>query len=135
MVYVADTNNNAIRQVTPAGVVTTLAGPPAAPSSFGIVGLQDGVGTSARFNAPQGIAVDRLFNLYVADTNNHAIRMVTPGGVVSTIAGRGFAGNSEGRFNTLFNSPTGIAVDPALVLRGRHDTTRSAWTRRQPFGR
>ena len=109
-VYVADTGNNLIRQVTPAGVVTTLAG------GVGLFGFVDGIGSAARFNSPQSIAVDRLFNLYVADTNNHAIRMIAPGGVVTTVGGRGFSGLSDGGRGDSMFSPTGIAVDAARVL-------------------
>ena len=71
-VYVADNENHTVRKVTPAGVVTTLAG--TARSS----GSADGTGAAARFNNPQGVAVDGDGNLYVADNNNHAIRKVTP---------------------------------------------------------
>ena len=63
-VYVADTNNNTIRQITPAGVVTTLAG------QAGAFGSNDGTGSAARFGGPQGIAVDGTGTLYVADTDN-----------------------------------------------------------------
>ena len=73
-VYVADTNNHTIRKVTPAGVVTTLAG------LAGRWGSADGTGSAARFNYPSGVAVDSAGNVYVADTCNHTIRKVTPGG-------------------------------------------------------
>ena len=63
-VYVADSNNNTIRQITPAGVVTTLAG------QAGFFGSNDGTGSAARFGNPQAIAVDDTGTLYVADTNN-----------------------------------------------------------------
>ncbi|MGH7945142.1 MAG: immunoglobulin domain-containing protein [Opitutaceae bacterium] len=68
-VYVADTSNKTIRKITPAGVVTTLAG------LTGSTGSTDGTGIAVRFSDPQGIAVDARGNLYVADTNNHSIRM------------------------------------------------------------
>ncbi len=66
--YVADTDNNAIRQISPAGV-STIAG------LAGVAGSADGVGTAARFNYPSGIAADSAGNLYIADTNNHTIRL------------------------------------------------------------
>jgi len=69
VVYVADSNNNRIRRVTVAGVVTTVAGSSTA-------GLLDGTGTAARFLYPYGITISASGMLYVADRNNHAIRQV-----------------------------------------------------------
>jgi sugar lactone lactonase YvrE len=105
--YVADQANNAIRKVSPAGVVTTLAG------SGELAGSVDGTGASARFSSPQGIAVDGAGNVYVADTGNHTIRMITPAGGVSTLAGTaGTPGSLEGTGAAArFNGPTGVAVD------------------------
>ena len=85
----ADESNNEIRKITPAGVVSTLAGSTTP-------GSADGVGTAARFNSPTDIAVDVAGNLYVADTGNHAIRKVTPEGVVTTLAGTGKPGWRDG---------------------------------------
>ena len=70
-VYVADTYNHTIRKVTPAGVVTTLAG------LAGTYGSVDDTGSAARFNYPWGVAVDDLGNVYVADTSNYTIRKIT----------------------------------------------------------
>ena len=90
-VYVADTGNHTIRKVTPAGVVTTLAG------LAGSSGSADGTGSAARFNYPPGVAVDSAGNVYVADTGNHTIRKVTPAGVVTTLAGlAGSSGSADG---------------------------------------
>ena len=75
--YVADTANNAIRKVTPAGVVTTLAG-------NGAPGFVDGTGAVARFNQPIDIIIDAAGNLYVSDALNNAVRKITPTGAVST---------------------------------------------------
>ncbi|MFZ2650894.1 MAG: hypothetical protein WA210_12410, partial [Burkholderiaceae bacterium] len=80
-VYVADTSNHTMRKITPAGVVSTLAG-----SAF-VSGSADGTGAAARFNSPEGVATDSAGNVYVADTSNHTIRKITPAGVVSTVAG------------------------------------------------
>jgi sugar lactone lactonase YvrE len=80
-VYVADTDNHVIRKVTKSGVVTTLAG------HLGDNGKADGTGSAARFSEPRGVAVDAAGNVYVADTGNGAVRMITPEGVVTTIAG------------------------------------------------
>lgn len=103
--YVADTNNNKIRKITSTGVVTTLAG-------SGNIGATDGSGTAASFNFPRGIAVDSTGNVYVADTNNFKIRKITPTGVVSTFAGSGITGSTDGtNTNASFGTVYGIAVD------------------------
>lgn len=107
--YVADSNNHTIRKITPAGVVTTLAG------AAGVAGSTDGTGAAARFNYPNGIAIDGSGNLYVADTGNQTLRLITPAGVVSTIAGtaltRGSA-NGTGTAATFF-WPMGVTVNSA----------------------
>ncbi len=111
-VYVADSGNSAIRKVTSAGVVTTLAGgiPP---------GFSDGTGSAARFDFMFGIAIGGSGNLYVGDTQNDAIRMVTPAGVVTTVAGdgqnsQGFVNGVNDAGNTIrFYNPSGIALDHA----------------------
>jgi hypothetical protein len=97
-VYVADTGNQTIRKITSSGVVTTLAG------KAGAEGNVDGTGSAARFNSPYGVAVDGAGNVYVADAGNATIREITPGGVVTTIAG--MAGSAAS-----FLFPCGVAVD------------------------
>src|SRR5207247_11284281 len=90
-VYVADSSNNTIRQITPAGVVTTLAG------LAGNPGSADGTGSAARFNYPTGVATDSSGNVYVADAQILTIRKITPAGVVTTLAGlAGRAGRADG---------------------------------------
>lgn len=105
-VYVADTFDCDIRKITPAGVVTTLAG-------TGGSGYADGTGTAAVFNAPQGIAVDTVGNVFVADTYNGVIRKITPAGLVSTIAGAaGAFGSSDGiGVAARFGKPTALVLD------------------------
>jgi sugar lactone lactonase YvrE len=71
-VYVADTGNSLLRKITPAGVVSTLAGQP------GVLGAQNGIGAAATFKQPYGVTVDAAGNLYVADTFGNLIRKVTP---------------------------------------------------------
>ena len=107
--YVTDSQNCTIRKITPAGVVTTFAG------ESGACGSADGTGNAARFSVPQGAAVDSTGNVYVADTFNHTIRKITPGGVVTTLAGlAGNIGSADGTGSAArFNSPRGVAVDSA----------------------
>lgn len=103
-VYVADTYNNRVRKITPAGVVSTLAG-------SGVTGYADGAGAAAKLSYPQGIAVDSSGNIYVVTYDNR-IREITPSGVVSTLAGSGGYGYVDGVGTTAqFNSPFGVAVD------------------------
>ena len=108
-VYVADSDNHTIRKVTPGGVVTTLAG------LAGSSGSADGTGSAARFYDPYGVAVDSAGNVYVADYRNHTIRKVTPGGVVTTLAGlAGSSGSADGTGSAArFYYPYGVAVDSA----------------------
>jgi sugar lactone lactonase YvrE len=104
-VYVADYLNHSIRKITPAGVVSTLAG-------SGLTGGADGIGTAASFNRPSGIAIDTSGNLYVADNLNHSIRKITPTGTVSTFAGNGSPGSTDGIGTAAsFNQPEAIAID------------------------
>ncbi|HEY2324047.1 MAG TPA: hypothetical protein VGJ82_14415, partial [Thermoanaerobaculia bacterium] len=108
-VYVADHDNQAIRKITPAGVVTTFAG------HLGSTGSSDGTGSSAFFYGPAGIATDSAGNFYVTDQYNATVRKITPAGVVTTLAGlAGARGNTDGIGNAArFNVPIGIAVDGA----------------------
>jgi sugar lactone lactonase YvrE len=108
-VYVADTQNHTIRLVTPTGVTITLAG------SNGVPGTADGPVLSARFNGPEGPAVDAAGNLYVADTGNNTIRKITLDGSVSTLAGlAGASGSDDGvGANARFSQPRGVAADSA----------------------
>ncbi|HWA24026.1 MAG TPA: hypothetical protein VG734_00015, partial [Lacunisphaera sp.] len=105
--YVSDTFTHTVRQVTPAGVVTTLAG------ANGVSGPADGTGAAARFNGPAGLAVDTAGTIYVADTFNHTIRKITAGGVVTTLAGlAGVSGDDDGTGSAAyFSQPTSLAVD------------------------
>jgi sugar lactone lactonase YvrE len=105
--YVADSWNSTIRKITSGGVVSTLAG------QAGSLGSDDGTGSDARFSDPSGLAVDSSGNVYVDDTLNNTIRKITPGGVVSTLAGlAASSGNDDGTGSAArFYYPTGIAVD------------------------
>jgi len=136
-VYVADRGNQTIRKVTPAGVVTTLAGNASIKneSENPAGGYSDGTGSAARFNYPSGVAVDTRGNLYVSDTDNSAIRKVTPEGMVTTLAGlAGNFGSADGMgSDARFNQPTGVAVDSAGNLYVA-DTGNSTIRKVTPLG-
>jgi len=104
-VYAADSSNRRICKVSPAGVVTTLAG--------STKGYADGTGAAAKFDDPAGVAVDASGNVYVADWGNNRIRKVSPVGVVTTLAGstRGYSDGTGA--SAKFSNPTGVAVDEA----------------------
>src|SRR5260370_39670425 len=99
--------NHTIRKISPAGAVITLAG------LGGVSGPNDGVGAAVRFYQPYGLAVDPSNNVYVADTYNQLIRVVTATGLVSTLAGQaGVAGTNNGTGTAaLFNLPSRVALD------------------------
>jgi len=102
--YVSDYNNNVIRKITSAGVVTTFAG-------SGIVGSADGTGTAASFYQPDGLSIDNSGNIYVADRGNNKIRKITSAGVVTTIAGSGDSGSLDGNATSAtFNGMRDINV-------------------------
>jgi uncharacterized protein (TIGR03437 family) len=107
--YICDTGGNLIREVSN-GVITTAAGT----GMLGGTG-DNGPATSARFNQPQGVAVDSAGNLYIADTGNGFIRKVS-NGVITTVAGSGgpgFSGDNGAATNALLYFPEGVAVDSA----------------------
>ena len=102
--YVADSGNNRIRKITPDGTVSTVAG-------NGTAGYVDGPAATAEFNGPIGLAVSSSGDIYVADTYNDVIRMITTAGEVTTIAGGGTPGYADGEQKTaLFDTPSGIIV-------------------------
>lgn len=104
-IYVADIGSNRIRKVTPSGVVSTVAG-------NGAVGAADGLGTQATLNAPVGITVDSSDNIYFSDRGGNLIRKLSSAGVVTTIAGNGTVGTTDGTGNqATFNNPEGLAFD------------------------
>ncbi|MDR2673759.1 MAG: hypothetical protein LBC18_02560 [Opitutaceae bacterium] len=107
--FVADSGNHTIRKITPAGNATTYAG------QAGVSGTGNGAGTIARFNAPSGIAVDVAGYVYVADTGNHTIRLISPDCVVSTFAGVPGVSGTDGGATAIarFNAPKGVLVDGA----------------------
>jgi sugar lactone lactonase YvrE len=122
-VYVADSVNETIREISPAGVVTTLAG------SVGVTGSTDGTGSAARFMTPDGVSVDNAGNVYVGDLGNDTVRKITPAGVVTTLAGTaGQQGSADGIGPTAkFTHVGSTAVDGAgnlYVADSVNDTIR-----------
>ncbi len=126
-IYVADTRNNRIRRIAPDGDVTTVAGggPPSAEGNWGA--FRDGPGGEARFREPSSLAFDSAGNLLITDRGNNRIRLLSPAGNVSTIAGAstipapdrhaGNSGSFDGPGNQArFFSPDGIVVDNEGVV-------------------
>jgi sugar lactone lactonase YvrE len=108
--YIADTGNNVVRKITPAGVATVLAGT----GTSGFSG--DGsAATSASLNAPRGVAADGYGNIYIADTGNQVIRMVSSTGIISTVAGTagtgGYSGDNGSATAATLSAPSGLAAD------------------------
>lgn len=110
--FVTDTNNHVIRRITPAGSVTTFAG------SAGAAGFDDGTGGAARFYNPAAIAIDALNNLFVYDAGSRRIRRVTPGGVVTTVAGSSseIVTRAGTGLDARFLLVHGLAVSPSGLL-------------------
>ena len=105
-IVVADTYSIKIRLITPGGVVTTAAG-----NTIGSPGFADGTGSAASFSSPYGVAVLSNGTIVVADTGNNRIRLVTPLGVVTTIAGNATGGGGDGTGTAAsFYNPSGVAV-------------------------
>lgn len=105
-VYVTDRFNHLIRKISPDGRVRTIAGQP------GVIGDADGLGAEALFYEPWAICVDADENVFVADTRNNKIRKISPDGMVSTYAGTGNYGTTNGPANSsTFGFPTGVEID------------------------
>jgi uncharacterized protein (TIGR03437 family) len=113
--YIADTNNDCIRKVNSSGIISTFAGM----CSYPLYQGDGGPATSAKLNKPYSIAFDAQGNLYIADTENECIRVVTTDGIINTYAGACANENaSEGWVDgpaseARFYSPSGIAIDAA----------------------
>jgi hypothetical protein len=110
-VFIADTENNMVREVTPNGIIRTIAGT-GRPGYSG-----DGrPATRATLDNPSGLAVNAQGDLFIADTDNNAIREVTPNGIIRTIAGDGprgggYAGDGRRAAGARLQHPQGLAVD------------------------
>ncbi|MNR78929.1 Serine/threonine-protein kinase PknD [compost metagenome] len=133
-IFVTDYLNHRIRKISPDGDVTTFAG--SGPIRVGPDekwgGYVDGPGSIARFNQPQGIAIDTSGNLYVADSGNNRIRKVSPAGEVTTLAGTGEFGGADGEgAQAQLSNPWAITVDgdgnvyvlePNAIVERRHES-------------
>ena len=107
-IYIADFLNGRIREVSTAGVITTVAGGgPAAPGDGGLA-------TNAHLGFPEGVAVDSAGNIYIADSYDSRVRRVSPGGIITTVAGdgtQGYSGDGGPATSARLSSPCGVAVD------------------------
>ncbi|MBI3713605.1 MAG: gluconolaconase [Burkholderiales bacterium] len=119
--YVADTGNHVIRKINPQGVVSTFAG-------NGQAGFRDGAAGQAQLNGPIGVAVDRQGRVWVADTYNDKIRMITVDGMVHTVAGGDHPGYQDGLGSAaLFDTPSQIVINSlgeAIVTDTRNNAVR-----------
>lgn len=115
-VYVTEENGHRLRKITPAGVTSTLAG-------SGTAGFADGTGPAAQFYNSYGIGVDAAGNVYVGDYSNSLLRKITPGGVVTTLAGTGVAAFADGALPGMLNQAIGVVPDGSgsLYVAGYND--------------
>jgi hypothetical protein len=130
-VYVTDTGNHTIRRIFPDGSVTTVAG------TAGIAGSDDGPGLLAHLNTPSGIDVNAAGEVFIADTGNSTIRMLTTDGMLVTIAGKpGQGGYADGDpAEARFAGPVGLRVSPdgaLLVADTSNNAIRAIRQARQP---
>ncbi|WP_161499273.1 NHL domain-containing protein [Flavipsychrobacter stenotrophus] len=110
--YIADRGNHVIRKVTPAGIITTVAGN----GTLGAASGSGGAATATALGSPMGICVDSINNIYFADNSNHLIRKVSAAGIITTIAGNGvpiYTGSGIPATASSVASPTCVAIDHA----------------------
>jgi trimeric autotransporter adhesin len=115
-IYISDANNHRVRCISPNGNIRTIAG-------NGIAGFagDNGPASGSQLNSPYGLAIDFAGNLYIADLGNARIRRISPGGIISTIAGGGTlpaGGKNEGSMATslAFIAPRNIAIDGTGIV-------------------
>jgi len=107
--FLVDSNNDRIRRVDPNGIITTVAGN----GTYGFSG-DGGAATNAQLRAPQGVAVDALGDVFIADFNNNRIREVTVNGIITTVAGNGtfgYSGDGGAAISARFEAPDAVALD------------------------
>jgi sugar lactone lactonase YvrE len=108
VLYVADTGNHAIRKLVLGANETTVS----TVAGTGSAAYKEGLGVAAGFSAPRGVAVDGSGNVYVADTDNHCLRVIAASGQTRTLAGNGTLGFGQGAgAAALLNAPWGVAID------------------------
>jgi hypothetical protein len=114
--YIADYSNNRIRKVDTNGIITTVAGDGPSYPNNGTYSGDGGQATNAGLNHPVAMTLDAVSNLYIADSSDNRIRIVTPSGIISTVAGNGqstYAGDGGAATNARLYSPSGLAFDTA----------------------
>ena len=107
--YIADTGNDAIREVTLDGIITTLTG-----NRYPGYSGDNGPAVDAQLSSPGAVAVDSNGNIYIADTGNYAIRKISTNGIITTVAGSGmwgYSGDNGPATSAQLASPSGVAVD------------------------
>lgn len=113
--YIADLGDARVRVVSKAGIINTVAGGfPGTDPGSGQYGGDNGPAVPCNLNFPLGMAVDEQGNVYIADSENHRIRKVTPGGIITTVAGngtKGFSGDGGPATQAQLNRPWAVAVD------------------------
>jgi uncharacterized protein (TIGR03437 family) len=113
-VFIADTDNHRVRKISPSGIITTVAGN----GTPGFSG-DGGPAASAELRLPKAVALDNAGNLFIADTYNHRVRKISPGGIITTVAGNGtpgFSGDGGPATNAELSQPSSVAVDDAETL-------------------
>jgi uncharacterized protein (TIGR03437 family) len=108
-IFIADSSNHRVRKVSPSGIITTVAGN-GAPGYSG----DGGPATDARLHYPSGVAVDGTGNVFIADSSNHRIRLVSPNGIIITVAGNGtpgYSGDGGSATSAQLLYPSGVAAD------------------------
>jgi len=117
--YIADSDNNRVRMVTPSGIISTFAGngniSPGGPRSFN----DEDVATNALLHLPSGVAVDSSGKVYIAATADNMLHVVTTDGIIHAVAGDsypGFYGDEGAAGNGEFNKPSDVAVDSSGVV-------------------
>ena len=134
-VYIADQNNLRIRKVSPGGTISTIAGTGRAGSSG-----DGGPATSARLSYPAWVAVDAKGSVYITDEEHSRVRRVSPGGTITTIAGRGrkgYSGDGGPATSARLYYPAGVAVDGQgnLYIADKYNQRVRKVSMRRYFGR